>query len=679
MPNPTHSLTTQEKLLGMDERITRRDFCNAGLLAAGAILLETSAPLRLWAANDPWDGYGGVGDYATSHGNTADVVRAAHQIRDGLFDRPPVKAIDTGEVFDCVVIGGGLSGLSAAYHFKKAKKGGTCLVIENHPIFGGESKQNEFIVGGQRLMGPQGANEFDIPIDPKEDGYELYGELGIPRTFSYQTWDNQLGRLDFDRTNYGFQIWLDSPSFGFFFDSPSSPSKAVKKSEPRPLGSGPSDPAMQGPRLRRAGSEFSHSLSAGRCIRDLWGKRLQDSPYPERVRSDLLTWRYGTKRRERPADFERWLDSMTYKDFLEKFLGLDPAVTGYADPILAAAVGLGCDVISAYAAYQIGVPGFQGFTKNSSPPRSPDEVPSHTWHMFPGGNTGFARYFVKALIPAAISGRHTLEEILNDRVNFKALDQLGSNIRIRLGATAVRVEHEGMPERAQFVMVTYTRGGKVYRLKARSVVMAGGGWSTRRVVRDLPEEYRNAYSQFHHSPMLVVNVAVTNWRFLYKLGITAARWFDGFAFSCNLRRQMLVGEYQPKLHPDFPNIITFYIPFYYPGLDIADQCARGQTELLSTSYREYERQIRGQMLRLFGGAGFNPRKDIAGIILNRWGHAFVDPQPGFYFGKDGRPAPRDIIRRPFGRIAFAHSELVGHQYWLGAIGEGRRAATQLAL
>src|SRR3989442_6416144 len=106
--NARHSLTTEEKLLGMDQRITRRDFCNAGLLAAGSILLETAAPLRLLARNDPWDGYGGVGDYAASHGNTADVVRAAHQIRDGLFDNPAVKALDTGEVFYCVVIVGGL-------------------------------------------------------------------------------------------------------------------------------------------------------------------------------------------------------------------------------------------------------------------------------------------------------------------------------------------------------------------------------------------------------------------------------------------------------------------------------------------------------------------------------------------------------------------------------------------
>ena len=82
-------------------------------------------------------------------------------------------------------------------------------------------------------------------------------------------------------------------------------------------------------------------------------------------------------------------------------------------------------------------------------------------------------------------------------------------------------------------------------------------------------------------------------------------------------------------------------------------------------------------MELFGHAGFNPKRHIAGIILNRWGHAYVNPQPGFSFSADGKPAPRDIIRRRFGRIAFGHSELVGHQYWLGAIGEGRRAAQQM--
>lgn len=70
-------------------------------------------------------------------------------------------------------------------------------------------------------------------------------------------------------------------------------------------------------------------------------------------------------------------------------------------------------------------------------------------------------------------------------------------------------------------------------------------------------------------------------------------------------------------------------------------------------------------------------RDVAGLILNRWGHAYSVPFPGFFGGASGR-APRDTIRNRHGRIAFAHSELVGWQHWGTAADEGRRAFNQLA-
>ena len=141
---------------------------------------------------------------------------------------------------------------------------------------------------------------------------------------------------------------------------------------------------------------------------------------------------------------------------------------------------------------------------------------------------------------------------------------------------------------------------------------------------------------------------------------------------------MWVGNHRPPLDPTQPAVLTFYVPFYYPGQPIQKQGSMGRAELLSTPFSSYERQIRQQLVTLFGEAGFDPKLDIAGIILNRWGHAYVNPQPGVYFQPSGDPAARDVIRRPFGRIAFGHSELVGHQYWLGAINEGKRAMEQVA-
>jgi spermidine dehydrogenase len=626
----------------MDAAITRRDFLNTTLLGTGAALVQAAAPLEIRADETEWDGYGGVGDYARSHGNTQEVLRAAHEIRDGRYDAATFGAIDSGEIFDLVVVGGGLSGLSAAYYFQKQKRPGqTCLILDNHPIFGGESKRNEFLVRGERLIGPQGANEFDIPAEPSEDGYALYSELGIPREFDYAPWSSKLKKLHFDRTNYAFQLWVDeSPSFGTYF-----------------------------------GAEFGRKSG---WISDLWGNRLREAAWPEELKKDFLAWRYGDRRFYNEADFERWLDTMTYQHYLEKVMGLRPDVTRYIDPVLAAAVGLGSDALSALAAQSVGMPGFQSLSKVMAYPRKWEEVSPLTWHSFPGGNDGFARCFVKALIPDAITGAHSFTQVMNRQVRFDALDRRGQEVRLRLGSTVVRVEHVGLTGSPKRVRVTWAQGGQVRRLEAKAVVMAGGGWITRRVVRDLPEEHQKAYAQFFHSPMLVINVALRHWQFLYKLGLTAFRWFEGFGFCCNLRHPMWVGNHRPPLDPKRPALLTFYVPFYYPGQTIQKQGSMGRAELLSTTFSGYERKIRQQLVVLFGAAGFDPQRDIAGIVLNRWGHAYVNPQPGFYFQPNGVRVARDVIRKPFGRIAFGHSELVGHQYWLGAINEGKRAMEQVA-
>ena len=79
-----------------------------------------------------------------------------------------------------VIIGGGFSGIGAAYEFNKAY-GNTkkCLILENHPVFGGEAKQNEFDVDGYRIFAPQGSNDFGLPSEG--DGSliaEIYRKTG---------------------------------------------------------------------------------------------------------------------------------------------------------------------------------------------------------------------------------------------------------------------------------------------------------------------------------------------------------------------------------------------------------------------------------------------------------------------------------------------------------------------
>src|ERR1700730_2696450 len=104
---------------GMNRPITRRDLLNTTLLASGSLLLESPAPKALLAQTGDWDGYGGVGDYSKSNGNSLAVLEAGHQIRDGRFDSLPSNLAGTEEVYDCVVVGGGISGLAAALFFQR--------------------------------------------------------------------------------------------------------------------------------------------------------------------------------------------------------------------------------------------------------------------------------------------------------------------------------------------------------------------------------------------------------------------------------------------------------------------------------------------------------------------------------------------------------------------------------
>src|SRR5262249_16036166 len=159
------SNTHDAKALGMEMPIRRRDFLNAMLLASGSLLSSGLTPAQLLAQQgDEWEGYSGEGDYRGSAGNTAEVLQVAHAVRDGKYEAVPTDTIDTGELYDCVIVGGGFAGLSAALFFhQQAGTGRTCLVLENHPIFGVVAKRNEFIVDGQRLYAPQASVHFQPP------------------------------------------------------------------------------------------------------------------------------------------------------------------------------------------------------------------------------------------------------------------------------------------------------------------------------------------------------------------------------------------------------------------------------------------------------------------------------------------------------------------------------------
>src|SRR5258707_6962796 len=201
---------------GWREPISRRDFLDGVLLTGAGLLLPGKAPTTSPA--DAFNGYGGIGDYRHSNGNTWEVLSAGHTLRDGggAFEQRIATASDTGEMYDLVAVGGGISGLAAAVFFQK-HKGGRCLVIDNHPIFGGEAKRNEFLVAGQRLTAHQGSAIFLVP---GKDGYteRFYQLIGMDRSaFAYQTWRGPSPEMPLAHSpyetpgNYGFYF---GPQFG---------------------------------------------------------------------------------------------------------------------------------------------------------------------------------------------------------------------------------------------------------------------------------------------------------------------------------------------------------------------------------------------------------------------------------------------------------------------------------
>ncbi|MEX2524358.1 MAG: NAD(P)-binding protein [Gammaproteobacteria bacterium] len=638
----------------MNPRITRRDFIGSTLIGSGAALLSMKAPGLIRSAQarefelgktvphpltglgPEWTGPGGIGDYADANGNTHEVVNAAHQMRNRNFGKMVDAAEDTGETYDLVIVGAGFAGLGSAYRYNKECPDDSVLLFDMHAIFGGEAKQNEFEVDGHRLWGPQGSNGNVYPIKKALDsgwGAPLWRELGLPEEFTWQDAKNLSKDIRIPYDVYSpMHISWESADQGFFYDD--------------------------------------HGF-----VINPWKNRFREAPIPEQMKQDLI-WMEVFRQPPRRDDWRQWLDSMTYQRFLEKIMGIKSDVASYLNPQMAAmGCGMGTDVASAYSAYSFMQPGVNAYDRYQGVGDLSDQIWLASW---PGGNTGQLRYIVKNIIPGAFPGGMELKDVLFGPVQWQNLDRPNQPVRMRLSSMVVDVRHEGSPEKAQHVRVTYMKDGKLRRVRAKKVIAAGQQHSNKRIVSDLPGHMAEAMDAFMHAPICTVNVALRNWKFLEKLGVSAVRWFGEFGWFFSLRRQMIIdGEEPMPLDPDKPIVLTMYNSFCMPGLAPAQQTVAARMKLFSMSFADIERAVRDQFTKMFADYGFNADRDIAGIVANRWGHAYVVCPPHFYFGKNGQPAPRDVVREGYGRIRFAHSELEGTQMWETAIHEGERAVRQV--
>lgn len=640
----------RDQILGLNEPISRRDFLDGMLMTSAAFAAGAACPFSAAAqgqtptAQGPapvpgWTGYSGEGDYAGSAGNTEQVLQGAHGVRDGKFDKEPTDFTETNEIYDCVVVGGGHAGLSAGMFFSnRADAKRTCLILDNAHIFGGVAKRNEFIVDGHTLYAPQASVHFQPPYP---DSYlkTVYDMMGLDWDAfkTYQKWQGPSPEIKVPRSPYGEGSINGKEALGMYF-----------------------------------GEKYGHK--PGIWVTDPWGKNLEGTPFSAEQKKDMLA-RHAEKPVVPPLVYDypgdaisRQLDSMTLEDYFCRTYGVSKETVRLMDAYESAGgFGLGPDALSAYLLYEW-----------SKIIPTVDDSMATGIQMFPGGNSGLTRLMVKTMIPNAIEGPRTMEAVWKNRVNYAALDNPGQRVRLRLDSTAVRVEHIGDPSKAELVSIVYYKDGKQYRVKARTVVMAGGGWITKHVVRDLDETRKASYDSFIYSPYMTVNVAVRNWRFLYNLGISSAQWFEGFGRFVNVRKSALFGVDMDTMGPDLPTVLTFFIDFTKPGMPARAQGQLGRAEILSTPFVDYERRMREQMTDMFAQSGFDAKRDIAGIVMNRFGHAFINPQPGFFFGSDGKPAARDALRNgPFGRIAFSHCDLVGAMDHRNAYMESHRAVSQL--
>jgi len=663
-----------ESKINLDS-ITRRDYLGGVLVGTGAALLTGLTPRELLAQSggarsapsvyppvDPetaalFDGPSGVGDYRGSNGNTWDVLSRAHRIRDGVFDAADIAAAPVEEDdYDVVIIGGGGAGIGAAYRLKKERgEGLRVLTLENHNIFGGEAKMNEFEVDGYKIYGPQGSNMTYVPSESGQSVlnfdllYDEYVDIKMPLEYSWTPLTGAKKNLEFDVSNFMFMVQATvSDSIAYYNQA------GENREKPKP-------------------------------VRNPWVKGLEGLDLDPEVQRDLLKWRWELVLDRPKEGLEEWLDQMTYEQLLVDVHGLRPEVARFCDPLLASALGLGSSTCSALmATLHLGLPGaVLASEADLEAMRDPGQYALTDWLVrnriacFPGGNSYVYRFFLKHVMPEAIAGGYEPGEVQCNPVRFDRLDIDGAPFRIRLGATAVDVRNLSGKGKSKGVRVVYEKQGRLHAVQAKSAIVCCGSWVSRHIVKDAPEPLHKALSSFVHAPLVVANVALRNWKFMEKMGVTTALYMDGdFGFSCNIRQPLNIEGYEAPFDPEKPIVLTFYAPLMDSDLPAQAQGAALRWKLFNTPYAEIEGRILSQMNALFRRGRFKAERDVAGITINRWGHAYVVPQPGFMYPAGGGKSNSDIVREGFDRIFFAHSELYGVQAFIGAVSEGQRAARQ---
>ena len=561
---------------------------------------------------------------------------AAHALRDGAAVG---RAIDTGESYDLVVVGAGISGLAAAQFFRaRTSPGARILLLENHDDFGGHAKRNEFQLGGRTelLNGGTLLIESPRPYSPVAEG--LIRELGI----DVETLAEKAAHPDFyNKKGLREAVFFDRETFG-------------------------SDALVVGGRTDKA-VVAAYPLSA-RAREDIL-----------RVEAGAVDFMPGLSSAQKKLRLSR----MSYRDFLRDVVKVDAATLTFYQARTHGLWGVGIDAVSALDCWGVDVPGFKGM--NLAPGSIPrmgftpagfaDTGGSKTFH-FPDGNASIARLLVRNLLPDAVPG-HTAEDVVAARVAYDKLDRPGAPIRLRLSSIVVNAANVGASGSGG-VKVTYIRSGRTHSVRARNCVLACYNVMIPYLCPELPEKQKDALHSLVKTPLVYTSVALRNWEPFQKLGVSRVYAPGGYHSDFNLNWKVDLGAYRSPESPSDPILLHMLRTPCRPGLSEDDQHKVGREELLATPFATFERNIRDQLARALGAGGFDPARDIEAITVNRWPHGYA-PEYNPLFDPDVPEEQRPWVRGrvPFGRIAIANSDSGGGAYTDVAIDQADRAIKEL--
>jgi spermidine dehydrogenase len=635
---------SRDRELGMSRLIERRDFLQGVALTLAAAAAGGGTPGRVFGAG--LDAATAAQDQPEYYPPTRTGMRGSHpgsfEDAHAVRDNPNfvADAVDTGERFDLIIAGAGISGLAAAHFYRKAAgPRAKILLLDNHDDFGGHAKRNEFHVNGKVLImnGGTAGISSPTPYSPVADG--LLKHLGIhPTELAKATYDEDF----YSKNKLGSAVFFDKETFG--------DDKLV---------------------LQPAGRQGSKEETAAFLAR---------APLSEAVRKDILAIETGRNdyMPGMSADAKKdRLSRISYADYLLKVVKADPAVIPYYLHDTDGLWGCGIDAVSALDCWGVGFPGFEGLNlprtataRMGYTPGNELETGGSYRFAFPDGNASVARLLVRDLIPDAVPGT-TVEDSIAAKVKYGKLDSNDNPVHIRLSSTVAHAVNT----RDGGVKVTYLRDGKAHCVRGKHSVLACWNMMIPFICPELPEEQKRALHYLVKTPLVYTSVALTNWRAFANLGVSRVRCPGSYHTSFSLDSAMDIGDYHSAKSPDEPVMVHMTRAPASPGLGEREQHKAGRAELLTTPFSTFERHIRSQINRALGPGGFDAANDIAGIAVNRWPHGYapeynslVDPDEGL---------PLLTARARAGAIAIANADSGGGAYTDVAIEQAHRAVMEL--